>query len=121
MIIDDLLTLEAEIKGNPTLNIKGFLNENCGIKVKFKLHKILDLMSSDLKAFQAVRDSLVEKYGKEVVLDKDNPKFKDFIKEINQVSLEEVNLELPKISIEEIPDFNTEYAYTKIFKFLIKE
>lgn len=133
MRLDEILELETEIKGNPERGIKGWLNEPCGVKVKYRLYKVLDLISSDINAFNTLRDELVLKYGTEkdgqILIEKFigeeqkelNPKYLDFIKEVNELSLQEVEIELPKISISDIPDFTTEYHYRKIFKFLIED
>jgi hypothetical protein len=133
MRIDEILELEAEIKGNHQKNIKGWLNESCGVKVKYRLYKVLDKISNDISAFNKIQDELVLKYGAEkdgqIVIEKFigqeqkelNPKYLDFIKEINELSLQEVEVELPKISISELPDFTTEYHYRKIFEFLIED
>ena len=81
---------------------------------KFKLLRLYSEIQGVVKDFEITKDSLVNKYGKDVVdesgeivpnqkrISPEDENWKDFIKEINAVSDSDVDVNFTPISVEEL-------------------
>ena len=111
---------------NKTLKVYRVININSRIKniiegesvinaaFKFKLLRLYSEIQGVVKDFEITKDSLVNKYGKDVVdengeivpnqkrISPEDENWKDFIKEINAVSDSDVDVNFTPISVEEL-------------------
>ena len=111
---------------NKTLKVYQVININSRIKniiegesvintaFKFKLLRLYSEIQGVVKDFEITKDSLVNKYGKDVVdengeivpnqkrISPEDENWKDFIKEINAVSDSDVDVNFTPISVEEL-------------------
>lgn len=111
---------------NKTLKVYQVININSRIKnviegesvinaaFKFKLLRLYSEIQGVVKDFEITKDSLVNKYGKDVVdengeivpnqkrISPEDENWKDFIKEINAVSDSEIDVNFTPISVEEL-------------------
>lgn len=111
---------------NKTLKVYQVININSRIKniiegesvinaaFKFKLLRLYSEIQGVVKDFEITKDSLVNKYGKDVVdengeivpnqkrISPEDENWKDFIKEINVVSDSDVDVNFTPISVEEL-------------------
>ena len=111
---------------NKTLKVYQVININSRIKnviegesvinaaFKFKLLRLYSEIQGVVKDFEITKDSLVNKYGKDVVdengeivpnqkrISPKDENWKDFIKEINAVSDSDVDVNFTPISVEEL-------------------
>lgn len=111
---------------NKTLKVYQVININSRIKnviesesvinatFKFKLLRLYSEIQGVVKDFEITKNSLVNKYGKDVVdengeivpnqkrISPEDENWKDFIKEINAVSDSDVDVNFTPISVEEL-------------------
>ena len=111
---------------NKTLKVYQVININSRIKnviegesvinaaFKFKLLRLYSEIKGVVKDFEITKDSLINKYGKDVVdengeivpnqkmISPKDENWKDFIKEINAVSDSDVDVNFTPISVEEL-------------------
>lgn len=111
---------------NKTLKVYQVININSRIKnviegesvinaaFKFKLLRLYSEIQGVVKDFEITKDSLINKYGKDVVdengeivpnqkmISPKDENWKDFIKEINAVSDSDVDVNFTPISVEEL-------------------
>ena len=111
---------------NKTLKVYQVININARIKnviegdlainaaFKFKLLRLYAEVQGIVKDFEMTKDSLVNKYGKDVIdengeivpnqkrISTEDDNWKDFIKEINAVSDSDVDVNFTPISVEEL-------------------
>ena len=111
---------------NKTLKVYQVININARIKnviegdlainaaFKFKLLRLYAEIQGIVKDFEMTKDSLVNKYGKDVIdengeivpnqkmISPKDENWKDFIKEINAVSDSDVDVNFTPISVEEL-------------------
>ena len=111
---------------NKTLKVYQVININSRIKnviegesvinaaFKFKLLRLYSEIQGVVKDFETTKDSLVNKYGKDVIdengeivpnqkrISPKDENWKDFIKEINAVSDSDVDVNFTPISVEEL-------------------
>ena len=111
---------------NKTLKVYQVINMNSRIKnviegelvinatFKFKLLRLYSEIQGVVKDFEITKDSLVNKYGKDVVdengeivpnqkrISPKDENWKDFIKEINAVGDSDVDVNFTPISVEEL-------------------
>ena len=111
---------------NKTLKVYQVININSRIKnviegesvinaaFKFKLLRLYSEIQGVVKDFEITKDSLVNKYGKDVIdengeiipnqkrISPEDENWKDFIKEINAVGDSDVDVNFTPISVEEL-------------------
>ena len=111
---------------NKTLKVYQVININSRIKnviegesvinaaFKFKLLRLYSEIQGVVKDFEITKDSLVNKYGKDVIdengeiipnqkrISPEDENWKDFIKDINAVSDSDVDVNFTPISVEEL-------------------
>ena len=99
------VTVERIFKSQQSLN--EILNSNLKASVAYKLSRIAAKVSGEMKVFDEQRRKLVEKYGE--TDDEGNTKVpessrEEFNKEINDMFKEEIDIDLSKISVEDLVD-----------------
>lgn len=129
LTLGEIVALEAEINGvvnqqTGEVALKGLLSENISLIIKYRLSKLAELLASDKKTVEDLRQELVKKYGEEdgkgnlqVVpfLDEaktiQNPKFALFANEYNALLAEKKEIEFPHITLNDIKDIKGEGFY----------
>ena len=88
-------------------NLNEILHSNLKASVAYKLSRIAAKVSEEMKVFDEQRRKLVDKYGE--TDDEGNTKVpessrEEFNKEINDMFAEEIDIDLSKISVEDLVD-----------------
>ena len=138
LTLGEIIDLEAEINGvinqqTGQLILKGLLKENIKLIIKYRLTKLAELLLSDKKTVDEMRDDLIRKYGEEDAgeikiekhLDKEktqiNPNFTQFTNEYNTLLTEQKEIEFPEITLEDIKDIKGEGYYGIFLKLITEE
>jgi hypothetical protein len=138
LTLGEIIDLEAEINGiinqqTGQVILKGLLRENIKLIIKYRLTKLAELLLSDKKTVDEMRDDLIRKYGEEDVdgikierhLDKEktqiNPNFTQFTNEYNTLLTEQKEIEFPEITLEDIKDIKGEGYYGMFLKLITEE
>ena len=144
--LGDVLQLESEINGyvDPQSGeqiYEGFSKQNLSIILKYELSDFSTTLKSERSKVEALRDDLIKKYGEEdgnggimvkmrnEVKDEEgnvtgsviNPKYIEFDKEYGVLLNQEIELEYPEITKEDLKDAGkTKDKYHVLFKLIKK-
>jgi hypothetical protein len=139
LALGEIIALEAEINGvsnqqTGEILLKGLLSENINLVIKYRLTKLAELLASEKKTLDGLRDELIRKYGEEddrgsisvePHLDKAktqiNPKFTQFANEYNPLLAEEKEIDFPSITLDDIKDVKGEGFYGIFLKLITEE
>jgi hypothetical protein len=138
LTLGEIIALEAEINGvinqqTGEVILKGLLTENIKLIIKYRLTKLAELLLSDKKTVDEMRNDLIRKYGEEDAgeikiekhLDKEktqiNPNFTQFANEYNTLLTEQKEIEFPDITLEDIKDIKGEGYYGVFLKLITEE
>jgi hypothetical protein len=139
LTLGEIIDLEAEINGvinqqTGQVILKGLLTENIKLIIKYRLTKLAELLISDRKIVDEMRNDLIRKYGEEddaggikieTYLDKDktqiNPMFTQFSNEYNTLLTEQKEIDFPIITLEDIKDIKGEGYYGVFLKLITEE
>jgi hypothetical protein len=145
--LGDVLQLESEINGyiDPQSGeqiYEGFSKQNLSIILKYELSDFSATLKSERSKVDALRDDLIKKYGEEddkggimvkmrnEVKDEEgnvtgtviNPKYLEFDKEYGTLLNQEIEIEYPEITKEDLKDAGkTKDKYLVLFKLIKKE
>jgi hypothetical protein len=145
--LGDVLQLESEINGytEPQSGeqiYEGFSKQNLSIILKYELSDFSATLKGERSKVDALRDDLIKKYGEEdgnggimvkmrnEVKDEEgnvtgsviNPKYIEFDKEYGTLLNQEIELEYPEITKEDLKDAGkTKDKYQVLFKLIKKE
>jgi hypothetical protein len=129
LTLGDILALEAEINGamnqqTKEVVLKGLLSENINLVIKYRLSKLAELLASDKKTLDGLRDELIKKHGEEdgkggIMVNPfsdeaktvQNPKFVSFANEYNALLAEEKEIDFPHVTLNDIKDIKGESFY----------
>jgi hypothetical protein len=143
----ELLNLEAELAGatnNQTGEkiIEGLLNQKLPVVTKYHLNALVEVLASEKKTIDALRDELIKKYGIEdkdgnigisMVIDTDklddkgepvkdiNPAYIEFNDEYGGLLNQEKEISIPTLKLSELEKIETKDNYILVFKHLIEE
>ncbi len=144
--LGDVLQLESEINGyvDPQSGeqiYEGFNKQNLSIILKYELSDFSTTLKSERSKVEALRDELIKKYGEEDgnggimvkmrndVKDEEgnvtgtviNPKYLEFDKEYGTLLNQEIEIEYPEITKEDLKDAGkTKDKYQVLFKLIKK-
>jgi hypothetical protein len=143
--LGDVLQLGHEINGltNPENGEKiyeGFLNQNLSIILKYELTDLGEFLIKERKKIEGLRDELIKKYGSEIngsmavkmyidTKDNDgnviqtviNPQYVEFDKEYGTLLNQEIEIEHPEITREDLKEAGkTKDQYRVLFKLIKK-
>ncbi len=144
--LGDVLQLESEINGyiDPQSGeqiYEGFSKQNLSIILKYELSDFSSTLKSERSKVDALRDDLVKKYGEEAanggimvkmyneVKDEEgnvtgkviNPQYLEFDKEYGTLLNQEIEIEYPEITKEDLKDAGkTKDKYIFLFKLIKK-
>ncbi len=144
--LGDVLQLESEINGyvDPQSGeqiYEGFSKQNLSIILKYELSDFSATLKSERSKVEALRDELIKKYGEEDgnggimvkmrndVKDEEgnvtgtviNPKYLEFDKEYGTLLNQEIEIEYPEITKEDLKDAGkTKDKYQVLFKLIKK-
>jgi hypothetical protein len=143
--LGDVLQLGHELNGltNPDTGeriYEGFLNQNLSIILKYELTDLGEFLIKERKKIEGLRDELIKKHGTEIngsvavkmyLEEKDsegnvignviNPKYVEFDNEYNLLLNQEIEIEYPEISKEDLKDAGkTKDQYRVLFKLIKK-
>ena len=120
--LSEVLSLYIEITGiNPldgtTLNDENLLKENLSISTKFKLHKLVTSLNSEIEIFNKNRDELIKKYG----TSSDNINYTiinpiEFDKEIEELVQLNIDIEYHGLSVSEFEHITTSNVQPVLYK-----
>ncbi len=132
----DILQLDSELSGNADFGLKGLLSCDMPFKLKYKLNKIAKQARTEALEYNTIRNEAVKKYGETkdgesfVVMPKikgeqsnmiDNPRYKDFHKEMASVLEIKKDIQvLEDISLSDLEDIKISEHYP-VFMDIIKE
>ena len=145
--LGDVLQLESEINGyiDPQSGeqiYEGFSKQNLSIILKYELSDFSATLKSERSKVDALRDDLIKKYGEEdanggilvkmynEVKDDEgnvtgkviNPQYLEFDKEYGTLLNQEIEIEYPEITKEDLKDAGkTKDKYLVLFKLIKKE
>jgi len=145
--LGDVLQLESEINGyvDPQSGeqiYEGFAKQNLSIILKYELSDFSTTLKSERSKVEALRDDLIKKHGEEdangsimvkmrnEVKDEEgnvtgtviNPKYIEFDKEYGTLLNQEIEIEYPEITKEDLKDAGkTKDKYLVLFKLIKKE
>jgi hypothetical protein len=145
--LGDVLQLESEINGyvDPQSGeqiYEGFSKQNLSIILKYELSDFSATLKSERSKVEALRDDLIKKHGEEdangsimvkmrnEVKDEEgnvtgtviNPKYIEFDKEYGTLLNQEIEIEYPEITKEDLKDAGkTKDKYLVLFKLIKKE
>lgn len=138
----DFYTLETEMNGafNQEANqliIRGLLNENIKLSTKIKVMDLLKNVQLEIETVNTKRNELVEKHGEkneegtpfvsafinvqtneqgEVISREDNPKFKEFQQEFQQLLQEEKEFEFEPFTSQDLEGAYSQFNYPVFYK-----
>ena len=138
----DFYTLETEINGafNQEANqliIRGLLNENIKLSTKIKVMDLLKKVQLEIETVNTKRNELVEKHGEkqedgglfvpafinvqtneqgEVISRDENPKFKEFQQEFQQILQEEKEFEFEPFTNQDLEGAYSNFNYPVFYK-----
>lgn len=136
LTLGELYGLDAELNGlsntqSGEVLIKGLLNQPLPIKTKYWLTRLKDIVASEKKTVDDLRNELIKKYGTEeeggnysipAFLDKEgkerNPSFDEFNKELEELLKTEKELEHAVFTIDMFESLETEENYGIFFKLI---
>jgi hypothetical protein len=144
--LGDVLQLESEINGyvDPQSGeqiYEGFSKQNLSIILKYELSDFSTTLKSERSKVEALRDDLIKKHGEEdanggimvkmrnEVKDEEgnvtgtviNPKYLEFDKEYGTLLNQEIEIEYPEITKEDLKDAGkTKDKYQVLFKLIKK-
>ena len=144
--LGDVLQLESEINGyiDPQSGeqiYEGFAKQNLSIILKYELSDFSTTLKSERSKVEALRDDLIKKHGEEdanggimvkmrnEVKDEEgnvtgtviNPKYLEFDKEYGTLLNQEIEIEYPEITKEDLKDAGkTKDKYLVLFKLIKK-
>jgi len=144
--LGDVLQLESEINGyvdreTNEIIYEGFSKQNLSIILKYELSDFSTILKGERTKVDALRDELIKKYGKDdgkggiVVLMYDevkddegnvvsktfNPQYLEFDKEYGTLLNQEIEIEYPEITKEDLKDAGkTKDKYQVLFKLIKK-
>jgi hypothetical protein len=142
----ELLNLEAELVGATNTQtgdkiIEGLLNQKLPVVTKYYLNNLVEILSSEKKAIDTLRDEQIKKHGTEdkdgnvgisMVIETKNLDDKgEFIKDINpsyiafndeygELLSQEKTINFPQIRLSDLDKIETKDNYTLVFKYLIE-
>jgi hypothetical protein len=145
--LGDVLQLESEINGyvDPQSGeqiYEGFSKQNLSIILKYELSDFSATLKSERNKVEALRDELIKKYGEEdgnggvmvkmrnEIKDEEgnvtgtviNPNYIEFDKEYGTLLNQEIEIEYPEITKEDLKDAGkTKDKYQVLFKLIKKE
>jgi hypothetical protein len=138
----EILKLESEINGftnphNKEVIYKGFVNHNLPILLKYELTDLSDFLRTEKKKIEGLRDELIKKFGKEdnegnvtiqtYVNAEDGDyriteEFMNFEKEYNLLLSQEIEVNCPEITKEDLKKAGESTDnYELLFKLIKKE
>lgn len=146
--LGEILQLEKEINGyiNPETNeqeFKGFINQDLSIILKYKLSELSDFLTNEKKKVGDLRDSLIKKYGKpdeegkivvKMFIEDENtniegeeprmiinPEFKKLDEEFGKLLVQEIEVDVPEITLDDLKEAGkTKDNYKLLFKLIKK-
>ena len=146
--LGEILQLEKEINGyvNPETNeqeFKGFINQDLSIILKYKLSELSDFLMNEKKKVGDLRDSLIKKYGKpdeegkivvKMFIEDEstsiegeepkmivNPEFKKLDEEFGKLLVQEIEVDVPEITLDDLKEAGkTKDNYKLLFKLIKK-
>jgi hypothetical protein len=142
----EALNLEAEITGVSNTQtgerlVEGLVSQKIPIVTKYWLNTLLESLEKEKTKLTNLREELIKKYGEEdnngaigisqsIKTDKldeqgnpvyvVNPNYIEFIKEYNPILEENIDINLPSISLDELSKIETSDNYPLIFKYLVQ-
>jgi hypothetical protein len=145
--LGDVLQLESEINGyvEPQTGeevYEGFSKQNLSIILKYELSDFSTNLKSERTKVETLRDELIKKYGEEdgnggilvkmynEVKDEEgnvtgkviNPQYLEFDKEYGVLLNQEIEIEYPEITIQDLKEAGkTKYKYHVFFKLIKKQ
>lgn len=146
--LGEILQLEKEINGyiNPETNeqeFKGFINQDLSIILKYRLSELSDFLTNEKKKVSDLRDSLIKKYGKpdeegkivvKMFIEDENtniegeeprmivnPEFKKLDEEFGKLLVQEIEVDVPEITLDDLKEAGkTKDNYKLLFKLIKK-
>lgn len=146
--LGEILQLEKEINGyvNPETNeqeFKGFINQDLSIILKYRLSELSDFLTNEKKKVGDLRDSLIKKYGKpdeegkiivKMFIEDENtniedeeprmivnPEFKKLDEEFGKLLVQEIEVDVPEITLDDLKEAGkTKDNYKLLFKLIKK-
>jgi hypothetical protein len=145
--LGDILQLESEINGyvDPQSGdqiYEGFAKQNLSIILKYELSDFSTTLKTERTKVEALRDELIKKYGEDdgkgglwvkthnevkddegnIIGKAINPKYVEFDKEYGTLLNQEIEIEYPEITKEDLKDAGkTKDKYMVLFKLIKKE
>lgn len=147
--LGEILQLEKEINGyiNPETNeqeFKGFINQDLSIILKYRLSELSDFLMNEKKKVSDLRDSLIKKYGKpdeegkivvKMFIEDENtniegeeprmivnPEFKKLDEEFGKLLVQEIEVDVPEITLDDLKDAGkTKDNYKLLFKLIKRD
>jgi hypothetical protein len=145
--LGDILQLESEINGytdpqSGEIVYEGFTKQNLSIILKYELSDFSATLKTERTKVDSLRDELIKKYGEDdgkgglwvkmhnEVKDEEgsvigkvfNPNYLEFDKEYGTLLNQEIELEYPEITKQDLKDAGkTKDKYTVLFKLIKKE
>lgn len=140
----DLLSLDAEINGfyreaqkdeegnqiMPEVRIIGIANtlpEEVSFILKYRLDKLISTIAKEKAAFIEMQKELANKYGKEdngnITIEKEidgkpNPKYDKFVKENEELLMEEIELSYKPLPLKGMEDIVSSQRYSILYDFI---
>lgn len=140
----DLLSLDAEINGfyreaqkdeegnqiMPEVRIIGIVNtlpEEVSFILKYRLDKLISTIAKEKAAFIEMQKELANKYGKEdngnITIEKEidgkpNPKYDKFVKENEELLMEEIELSYKPLPLKGMEDIVSSQRYSILYDFI---
>lgn len=135
LTLNELLILDRELNGlldpkSGSIIIRGVLSHKMGIIAKYRLSKIAKIVNDEKELHSNVRNELLKIYadepenqflqvspkikneeGEEI----ENPKYIEFVKELEKLGSETKEIEFPEINIEDL-NFETDEYYNVFFE-----
>lgn len=142
----ELLNLEAELVGATNTQtgdkiIEGLLNQKLPVVTKYYLNNLVEILSTEKKTIDALRDELIQKHGTEdgngnigisMVIETEelddkgepikdiNPAYIAFNDEYGGLLNQEKDINFPQIKLSDLDKIETKDNYILVFKYLIE-
>ena len=74
------------------------------VSVGYKIIKNMKALKNALESYEEMRNKIVTKYDKSGLVKEDNPEYQNCLKDISELNMQEIDVELNTISIDDIKD-----------------
>jgi hypothetical protein len=116
LTLGEISLIYTEIVGNQNVQLKGLMNYEMKMSLKFKLHTLAKALEPHFQFVQEQNKKFLESHGGQI--DQTSPEFQEFINKINEMMEIEHEINIPELSIEDFEDIKTNEYPANLFNLI---